>query len=53
MKILDGLSVEEYSRLIDEFIEREDPDTMSFEALDQAARLQLAEMKTTQMEPDE
>jgi hypothetical protein len=52
MKVLDGLKVEEYDLLIDEFIEREDPDAMSFEALDQAARLQLAEVKTTQTEPN-
>ena len=50
MKVLDGLEVEEFDRLMEEFIDREDPNAMSFEALDQAARLQLAEATATQVE---
>jgi hypothetical protein len=49
MKVLDGLEVEEFDRLMEEFIDRKDPDAMSFEALDQSARLQLAEVTTTQV----
>jgi hypothetical protein len=50
MKILDGLGIEEYDWLIDEYIGQEDPDAMSVEALDQAARLQMAKVTTTQVE---
>jgi hypothetical protein len=50
MKVLDGLEVGEFDRLMEQFIDREDPDAMSAEALDQAIRLQLAEVTTTQVE---
>jgi hypothetical protein len=45
MMLLDGLESEEFDRLMERFIDREDPNAMSFEALGQAARLQLAEME--------
>lgn len=50
MKVLDDLEVEEFDRLMEQYIDREDPDAMSFEALDRAARLQLAEVTTSQVE---
>jgi hypothetical protein len=50
MMLLDGLESEEFDRLMERFIDRADPNTMSFEALDQAARLQLAEATIAQVE---
>ena len=50
MDVLDGLDVEEFDRLMEQYIDREDPDAMSFEALDEAARLQLTEVVTSQAE---
>jgi len=50
MKVLDGLEAEEFDRLMEQYIDREDPDAMSFEALDEVARLQLAEVVTSQVE---
>jgi hypothetical protein len=50
MKVLDGLEAEEFDRLMEQFIDREDPNAMSLEALDQAARLQLAEVTAAQIE---
>lgn len=50
MKVLDGLDAEEFDRLMEQYIDREDPDAMSFEALDEAVRLQLAEVVTSQAE---
>ena len=41
MMLLDGLESEEFDLLMERFIDREDPNAVSFEALDQAARLQL------------
>jgi hypothetical protein len=49
MMLLDGLESEEFDCLMERFIDREDPNVMSFEALDQAARLQLAEVTTAQV----
>ena len=37
-KILDTLEPEEFDALIESYVERPEPDTLSFEALDQAAR---------------
>jgi hypothetical protein len=48
MMLLDGLESEEFDHLVEQFIDREDPNAMSFEALDQAARLQLAEVASAQ-----
>jgi hypothetical protein len=46
-----NLTVSEgFDHLIEHFIDREDPNTMSFEALEQAARLQLAEVTIAQVE---
>ena len=37
-------------KVMEQFIDREDPDAISFEALDEPARLQLAEVATAQVE---
>jgi len=37
-KLLGSLSAEEFNELVDAYIERSEPDTMSFEALDEAVR---------------
>ncbi len=37
-KILDTLEPEEFDALIETYVERSEPDALSFEALDQAAR---------------
>jgi len=50
MKVLDDMEVEEFDRLIDQFVDREDPNAVSFAALDEAARRQLAEVATAQIE---
>jgi hypothetical protein len=49
-KVLDGIEVAEFDQLIDRFIEREDPNAISFEALDEAARQQLDEVTTAHVE---
>lgn len=41
---------EEFDQLIGQFIEREDPNAISIEALDEAARQQLEEVTTTRVE---
>ena len=43
MNVLDDIKVSEFDRLVDQFIEREDPNAVSLQALDEAARQQLAE----------
>jgi hypothetical protein len=48
MMLLDNMESEEFYRLVIRFVDREDPYAMSFAALDQATRLQLAEVTTTQ-----
>ena len=49
-KVLDGIEVAEFDQLIAQFIEREDPNAISFEALDEAARQQLEKVTTAQVE---
>jgi hypothetical protein len=49
-KILDGIEVTEFNQLVEQFIEREDPNAISAEALDQAARQQLEQAVTTRVE---
>lgn len=48
--ILDGIGVDEFNQLIQQFIAREDPNAISLDALDEAAREQLAEISTTHVE---
>ena len=48
--ILDGISVDEFNQLIQQFIAHEDPNAISLDALDEAMRQQLAEMSTTHIE---
>jgi hypothetical protein len=40
-KVLDGIEAAEFDQLIEQFIEREDPNAMSVEALDEAVRQQF------------
>ncbi len=49
-KVLNGIEVAEFNQLIAQFIEREDPNAISFEALDEAARQQLEEVTTAHVE---
>ena len=49
-KILDTLEPEEFDALIETYIERPEPDTLSFEALDQAARRLAQEAVTETIE---
>ena len=49
-KVLDGIEVAEFNQLIEQFVEREDPNAISAEALDQAARQQLERVATTRVE---
>ena len=46
-KLLGSLSTEEFSELVEAYIERSEPDTMSFEAFDEAAH-RLAEEAITE-----
>jgi hypothetical protein len=39
-QVLDGIELAEFNQLLNQFIERQGPNAMSFEALDQAAREQ-------------
>ena len=50
MKVLGDIETNEFDQLINRFIEREDPDAISFEALDEAARQQLDEVTTAHVE---
>jgi hypothetical protein len=50
MKVLDNIEPNEFEQLIEQFIEREDPNAISFDALDEAARQQLKEVTTTHVE---
>ena len=50
MKVLDGMEAAEFDRLVDQFIEREDPNALSLKALDEAARQQLGEVTATRVE---
>lgn len=47
MKVLDNIEPNEFDQLVERFIAREDPNAISFDALDEAARLQLDEVTTT------
>jgi len=47
---LDGIEVAEFNQLVNQFIEREDPNAISFEALDEAVRRQLDEVTTAHVE---
>ena len=49
-KVLDGIEITEFNQLINRFIERDAPDAISFNALDEAARQQLDEVTATQVE---
>ena len=49
-KVLDGIEVAEFNQLVSQFIEREDPNAISFEALDEAVRRQLDEVTTARVE---
>ncbi len=49
-KVLDGIEAAEFNQLVNQFIEREDPNAISFEALDEAARQQLDEVTTAHVE---
>ncbi len=49
-KVLDGIEVAEFDQLVSQFIEREYPNAISFEALDEAVRLQLDEVTTARVE---
>ena len=44
--VLDGIEVEEFNELMDQFIEREDPGALTFAALDEAIRKHLDKMTT-------
>lgn len=48
--ILDGIEAAEFDQLMEQFIEREDPNAMSVEALDEAMRQQLEQITTTRVE---
>jgi hypothetical protein len=45
-QIFDTVNATEFEALVDQYIHREDPDALSMQALDEAARLQLAEATT-------
>ena len=49
-KVLDGIEAAEFDRLVNQFIERKDPNAISFQALDEAARERLDEVTTTRVE---
>ncbi len=49
-QVLDNLEAKEFDRLMGQFIEREDPNAISFAALDEATRQQLEQVTTTQVE---
>jgi hypothetical protein len=49
-KVLDGIEATEFDQLMEQFIERKDPDAMSAESLDQAMRQQLEQVTTTRVE---
>lgn len=49
-KVLDGIDVSEFDELLDNFIDAEDPNMMSFEAFDEAVNLQLDEMAALEVE---
>lgn len=49
-QIFDGVSADEFEASINQFIHREDPDALSLQALDEAARQQLAAVTTTRVE---
>ncbi len=50
-KVLNGLDVKEFDALLDQFIDREGPDTMSFAALEEAATalVQAATAETVEL----
>ena len=50
MKVLDNIEPNEFDQLIERFIEREAPNAISFDALDEAARQQLNKVTTTHVE---
>jgi hypothetical protein len=50
MKVLDNVEPNEFDQLMEQFIKRKDPNAISFDALDEAARLQLDEVATTHVE---
>ena len=47
---MDGIEAAEFNQLVNQFIERKDPNAISFEALDEAARQQLGEVTTACVE---
>jgi len=47
-QILEGIEVAEFNQLLNRFIEREAPDAISFDALDEAVHQRLGEVTTTQ-----
>ncbi len=49
-KVLDGIEATEFDRLVNQFVKREDPNAISFQALDEAARERLGEVTTTRVE---
>jgi hypothetical protein len=49
-QIFDTVNATEFEALVDQYIHREDPDALSMQALDEAARLHLAEVTTTRVE---
>jgi hypothetical protein len=49
-QIFDRVNATEFEALVDQYIHREDPDALSMQALDEAARLHLAEVTTTRVE---
>lgn len=49
-EVLDGIEAAEFDRLVNQFIERKDPNAISLQALDEAARERLSEVTTTRVE---
>ena len=49
-EVLDGIEAAEFDRLVNQFVERQDPNAISFQALDEAARERLDEVTTTRVE---
>lgn len=48
--VLDGIEVQEFNALMEQFIEREDPDAITFTALDEAVHAHLDDVTTTRVE---
>ena len=49
-RVLDGIEVTEFNQLIAQFVERQDPNAISFAALDEAAQQQLDRVTAARIE---